>query len=230
MTGGGFVRTGLRRPAWIALAVLLILACTCVDTGTVPAPAPPTQFPWNSNPQVVYPTYTPYPTYTAAPPYEPPVQVIQPTATERPPEPVPADNQIAPPAPADNQPAPPAGGGSWNVLTADLAVTDLYPDNWPKGEIFVRVTDNGPGSPHNVAVGLSCTVQRHPYDGSPPSATGANGQITVYLDPGQTQIFDTGIYLDGTTSWFVVTCSTQVGFKDPNPSNDSYSETFPAPP
>ncbi len=227
MTTGGHVPTSLPRAAWIAFAVLLILACTCGQTVTVPtaAPpppqvyptqaAPPTAYQWDLNPPVAYPTYTPYPTYTAAP-YEPPVQPVEPVQE--------------PPKPADNEAAPPAGGGSWDVLTADLAVTDLYPDNWPKGEIFVRVTDNGPGSPHNVAVGLSCTVERNPYDFSPPSATGANGQITVDLDPGQTQIFDTGIYLDGTTSWFVVTCSTQVGFKDPNPSNDSYSESFPASP
>jgi hypothetical protein len=225
MTTRGLVPTFRPRTVWIALAALLILACTCVEAGTVPtAPppqpqvyptqaAPPTLYPWVSNPPAAYPTYTPYPTYTSQPVYQPPVQPVEPTSTKKPPE-----------------PAPPPGGGSWNVLTADLAVTDLYPDNWPQGEIFVRVTDNGPGSPHNVPVGLSCTVQKNPYTGAPPSASGANGQITVDLDPGQTQIFDTGIYLDGTTSWFVVTCTTQVGFKDPNPSNDSYSESFPPPP
>jgi len=215
MTAGGFVPTFLPRTAWIGLAALLILACTCIGTGTVPSapPPPPQVYPTQPAPPPAYPTYTPYPTYTSQPVHQPPAQPVAPTKTQKPPE-----------------AAPPPGGGSWNILTADLAVTDLYPDNWPQGEIFVRVTDNGPGSPHNIPVSLSCTIQKNPYDFAPPSASGANGQITVDLAPGQTQIFDTGIYLDGTTAWFVVTCTTQVGFKDPNPANDTYSETFPPPP
>jgi len=215
MTAGGFVPTFLPRTAWIGLAALLILACTCIGTGTVPSAPPPQPqvYPTQPAPPPAYPTYTPYPTYTSQPVHQPPAQPVAPTKTQKPPE-----------------AAPPPGGGSWNILTADLAVTDLYPDNWPQGEIFVRVTDNGPGSPHNIPVSLSCTIQKNPYDFAPPSASGANGQITVDLAPGQTQIFDTGIYLDGTTAWFVVTCTTQVGFKDPNPANDTYSETFPPPP
>jgi hypothetical protein len=222
MTTRGLVPTFLPRAVWIALGTVLILACTCGQVARAPvalAPqpqaAPPTAYSWESNPPAAYPTYTPYPTYTSQPVYQQP----QPTNTKKP-----------KPAPTDTEAAPPPGGGSWNVMSADLAVTDLYPDNWPQGEIYARVTDNGPGSPHNVNVGLSCSIQKNPYSGSPPSATGANGQITVNLDPGQTQIFDTGIYLDGTTAWFVVTCTTQPPFNDTNSSNDSYSETFPPPP
>jgi hypothetical protein len=45
-----------------------------------------------------------------------------------------------PPQATETSAPPPAGGGSWGQTQADLAVTDLYPDNWPLGEIFVRVT------------------------------------------------------------------------------------------
>ena len=41
------------------------------------------------------------------------------------------------PQPTPTEQAPPPGGGSWGILTADLAVTDLYPDNLPQGEVYV---------------------------------------------------------------------------------------------
>ena len=135
-----------------------------------------------------------------------------------------------PPTPTQTSQPPPPGGGSWGILTADLAVTDLYPDNWPQGRIYVRITNNGPGSPSNIEVQLSCTTGTNPNSGGIPSASGSSGPITISLVPGQTEAFDTGITVDGTKNWYAVTCQVQVQFKDPNPSNDSYSESFPPPP
>lgn len=126
---------------------------------------------------------------------------------------------------------PPPGGGFWGVTTADLAVTDLFPDNWPQGRIFVSITNNGPDSLSNIPNNqLSCTVGMHPYSGAPPHASGSSAPVTLSLVPGQTEAYDTGITVDGATHWYKVTCSIQANFKDPNPSNDSYSETFPPPP
>jgi hypothetical protein len=128
-----------------------------------------------------------------------------------------------------SQAAPP-GGGSWGVLTADLAVTDLFPDNYPQGTVYVRITNNGPGSPSNVTIQLSCTCGKNPYNGSPPSANGYNAPLTISLVPGQTEAYNTGITIDGSINWYEVTCSIQVPFKDPQSSNDSYTESIPPPP
>ena len=132
------------------------------------------------------------------------------------------------------QPQPPAppGGGSSGVTTADLAVTDLYPDNMPVGEVFARITNNGPSSVSNVGVQLGCSAVRTEYVGGAKSTHAlAPGTTNITLSPGQTAAFDTNIRIeDSTKYWYKVTCTVQVPFKDPNPSNNSYTESIPPSP
>jgi hypothetical protein len=121
-------------------------------------------------------------------------------------------------------PTPP-GGGSWGVLTADLAVTDLYPDKQPVGKVFARITNHGPQSVSNVPVALNCSV-------SETDSKGGKGvfplvvNVTVSLDPGKSQNVATGISIDTTKYKYVITCVPQVQFNDPK-TNDDYQETIP---
>lgn len=203
------------RPLWLLLTGVAF-ACTCnlsqlltpVASSTPQRPSP-------------YPTYTPYPTFTLLPAAT--VPPVLPSPTFKPPTQQPTSTFTEQP--------PPPGGGAWGVTTADLAVTDIFTDNWPQGGVFVRITNNGPDSLLNIPTNqLSCTTGVHPYDGSPPSAVESSWPLTISLTAGQTEAYDTGITVNGTIHWYDVTCNIQSNFNDPQPSNDSYSETFPPPP
>jgi hypothetical protein len=130
-----------------------------------------------------------------------------------------------------NDPNPGNNSHSRTFPTTDLAVTDLFPTSLPQGDIRARVTSNGPDSLTNAEVQLSCSVNVHPYGpGSIPYGHGSAFPITVSLNPGQTGEFPTGISVNTTQAWSEVTCTVQTPFDDPNPTNDSYPETFPPPP
>ncbi len=123
------------------------------------------------------------------------------------------------------------GGGTWGVLTADLAVTDLYPDNMPQGSVWVRITNHGHGTVTNVEIQLSVSAVRTEYVGGAKSTLAqAPRSITINLAPGQTAAFDTRLKINTSQYWYQVMATIQVPFKDPNPGNDSYTETIPPPP
>ncbi len=123
---------------------------------------------------------------------------------------------------------PPPGGGSWGQTQVDLAVTDLYPDNWPLGEIYVRITNNGPGSISNVANNLlQFAIIVHPYSGAPQVVQGPSTTVTLSLNPGETKEYRTYISLDGVNNWYDVSCEIVPVTADPNPGNNTYSENFP---
>jgi hypothetical protein len=133
---------------------------------------------------------------------------------------------VATPTPSG---APP-GGGSWGVLTTDLAVTDLFADKLVQGKVYARLTNHGPDSLSNVSVQLSCSQERTEYTSGTKVAAVSLNTLTLSLNPGQTKAFDTGLSVETTKYWYKITCSTQVSFKDPNTANDSYTETIPPPP
>ncbi len=126
---------------------------------------------------------------------------------------------------------PPSGGGSWGQTQVDLAVTDLYTDNWPLGEIYIRVTNNGPGSVTNTANNLiQFAIIVHPYSGAPQIVQGPSTTITISLVPGETKAYRTYTSLDGVNNWYEVSAEIVPVTADPNPGNNQYSETFPPPP
>jgi hypothetical protein len=116
--------------------------------------------------------------------------------------------------------------------SVDLAVTDLYPDNMPKGKVWVRITNNGPDSLTNASINLACTAIKTNY------VTGAKTkdaedypvQITLSLKPGETQAFSTQVLIDATAGWYDFSCRVSSSISDPKPANNSYSEKFPPPP
>ncbi len=141
---------------------------------------------------------------------------------------------VAPVAAAtDTEQAPPPGGGSWGVTTADIALTDIFTRNWPQDSIHVTIANNGPDSLSNIPNNqLYCTIETKYYSGIHPipPVLESSDLITLNLSPGKEESFDTGIAVDGTDKWFIVTCSIQANFKDPESSNNSHTGTLPPPP
>jgi hypothetical protein len=119
-----------------------------------------------------------------------------------------------------------------SFLTADIAVTDIYPDNWPNGKLFARVMNFGPDSISGQTLELGCSYIKHEY--LPPhgqqTIAVAPALITPTLNKGDTAIYDVHINVQGTQYWYDVTCNVSVPFNDPNIANNSYNEVFPPPP
>jgi hypothetical protein len=147
-----------------------------------------------------------------------------PSPTEQAPPPGGGSWGIVSPTPTEQ---PPPGGGSWGILTADLAVTDLYPDSLPQGEVYARITNNGPDSLANISVDLGCSGTGYLNQGGTITLATQPQSISVSLDPGQTAAFDTTMSVDTAQATYQLTCSIQVGFKDDVTANDSYTEWIP---
>jgi len=117
--------------------------------------------------------------------------------------------------------------------TADIAVTDLYPDNQPSGTLWARITNNGPDSLLSAGIQLSCFATRHRTAFCDTDTLGpliAEGINTS--DPGQTTTINAAMGLDTSTYWYEATCIVQPlkgSYSDPNPVNDSYTEIIPPP-
>ena len=125
----------------------------------------------------------------------------------------------------------PPGGGSWGVTKADLAVTDLFPQNMPKGAVLMRVVNNGPQTPGNADIDTTCTATIHGWtQGSPVSSAQQVFKFKGGLNPGQQGEYYTGIDVDTQQHWYEITCTIKPPFNDPNAANNSYKETIPPPP
>ena len=125
----------------------------------------------------------------------------------------------------------PPGGGSWGVTKADLAVTDLFPQNMPKGAVMMRIVNNGPQTPGNVDIDTTCTATIHGWtQGSPVSSAKQVFKFKGGLNPGQQGEYYTGIDVDTQQHWYEITCTIKPPFNDPNSANNSYKETIPPPP
>ncbi|MDH4136887.1 MAG: hypothetical protein OEW09_09285, partial [Anaerolineae bacterium] len=138
------------------------------------------------------------------------------------PEPEQPPTPLAGPTPT----SPPSGPPS--PQTVDLAVTDLYPDNLPKGKVYVRITNNGPASLTNASVELKCGGQGTPLGGQPPwSHVESPTILTISLNPGQTNAFQTNVAVDTTQYSYDVWCAVSPKtLSDPNTSNNKYSEAI----
>jgi hypothetical protein len=113
--------------------------------------------------------------------------------------------------------------------------SDLYPDNQPQGNIWVRVVNDGPTTLSNKKVRIGGSYTRSTLT-SPPTASGANiapADYTINLAPGQQQNINLGWQIDLTQYNYDFTVTvTAVDFTDPNTGNNSYKESFagtPAP-
>ncbi|MCJ7433938.1 MAG: hypothetical protein MUO77_10660 [Anaerolineales bacterium] len=115
----------------------------------------------------------------------------------------------------------------------DLALTDLFSQSLPKGDVYARVTNHGPASLSNAKVDLKCTVDKTDYSTGVKTSVAKSypASITLDLKPGQTKSFSTNITVDTSAHWYQFDCNVQVqNSNDPKTGNNSYSETFPPPP
>jgi hypothetical protein len=108
---------------------------------------------------------------------------------------------------------------------ADLAITDLRAEP-PSLEVLGDITNHGPGTVSNATVQLSC--QWDEYDTIDYAHhQGQLGPTPIFigsLNPGQTQVFNTGVVVNPGSYEVSFACSIQVPFDDPNPGNNSHSE------
>lgn len=111
-------------------------------------------------------------------------------------------------------------------ITADIRATDIYPDNQPKGIIFARITNDGPGilSGNKVTVTVSGTEKDIAA-----AATGSfitqPKQYLLTLKPGETQIINLEVDIDTSKYSYNFTITVApVDFTDTNSSNNSYTE------
>ena len=117
-----------------------------------------------------------------------------------------------------------------SLLKFDLAITDLFPDNLPKGKIISRVTFNGPAKSIDTTVDMNCTALLKPLPGIFASANPIRtfSQIKVSQFAGETKTYPIGIDVDADTFTYDITCEIiPKDFFDENSSNNSYQENIP---
>ena len=127
------------------------------------------------------------------------------------------------------------GEGQPGVTSADLAVTDLYPDQVPVGRLYLRITNNGPDTLQGVPVTVTCggTATDVTSGALTTIPNAPQGTFSITLAPGQTQAFPTQIDLDLNSFDYDMTCTVSAtsgsgDFFDPDPGNNTYTEEIDA--
>jgi hypothetical protein len=114
------------------------------------------------------------------------------------------------------------------ILTAqaDLAVTDIFPQSLPIGEVYTRITNNGPDSLVNAPLHFFCSYTATSSTGQTSTKVNPINTITFSTNPGETQVFDAQISVDTSCTKYDVKCEVEV-YYDPKPDDDTYEETIP---
>jgi hypothetical protein len=129
-----------------------------------------------------------------------------------------------PPPPAQIIPPAPLPSG----VTADVTPTDLYPDNQPKGVMWIRITNNGPDALTNKKVTVTVSQSRSTLTVPPvvDSSTGPPIEYVLGNLPGETYNYSLGWQIDTSHYRYDFTVTvTPVDFTDPNSSNNTYKES-----
>jgi hypothetical protein len=114
-----------------------------------------------------------------------------------------------------------------SAFSADLAVTDLYADSLPQGTVYARITNNGPSAVNKVNVQLSCQGDGY-RRGLKMTTVSGDVYVAMNLSAGQTGTFNTGVSVDTQQlDYYMMTCSIQVPFNEPNTNNNSHTERIP---
>jgi hypothetical protein len=121
--------------------------------------------------------------------------------------------------------------GSVNLplINIDLAVNDIFPDNMPRGNVFVRITNRGPDAGNGQEMVLNCQAILTPL----PGMIAAADPISVKLklinsqSKGETKEFDTTIDVDSDSFSYMITCNISHDYADSNSANNYYRESIP---
>jgi hypothetical protein len=121
----------------------------------------------------------------------------------------------------------PPGGSSWGVTEADIMPTDIYPGNQPYGQLWVRITNNGPDDLNSHPVEISIGGIRVDRTTGKKDRYGGNVNVKVSVAKGQTVAVATGVSIDNKVFWYETAQTTLsvTDWNDPNPGNNSYDET-----
>jgi hypothetical protein len=124
-----------------------------------------------------------------------------------------------------------SSNGLWgNVPKADLAVTDIFPENMPRGKVFFHITNNGPDTLNNTPVNVSCYKWEHVF---PTNWQGGRVieetkafQLIIHPMPGETHTFYTQFDIDTDLAEYEFTCHVNF-LNDPKSGNNEYTEAVP---
>jgi hypothetical protein len=120
------------------------------------------------------------------------------------------------------------GYGEESSIHTDLAVTDIFPENLPFGDLKLRITNHGPtpltAYPAEVichAHGISWGGPEHGQEDRE-----SHQQIILSLGPGDTDEFEVGITIDANLYQYEVVCEVWTDI-DPEHHNNIYMEMVP---
>ena len=131
--------------------------------------------------------------------------------------------------PESECPGGPGGesGGEGDVR-ADLAVTDIFPENLPHGDLKARITNHGPTPLTSYQAELFCHAHGISWGGPEKGRDDREGhqQVVLSLGSGDTDEFETGIKIDANLYQYEVFCEIWIEH-DHNHNNNIYKEMVP---
>ena len=110
---------------------------------------------------------------------------------------------------------------------ADLALTDLFAPDPTAGELYARITNNGPDTLVNAPAQLQCSYTVIFEFMGTKTFTDPPVPITVSLVPGETEAWDTQVKVAPALGEFDVKCELSADY-DPNKANNTHSVVIPA--
>lgn len=122
----------------------------------------------------------------------------------------------------------PEGGPGEEGIRTDLAVTDIFPEILPFGDLKARITNNGPTPLTTYPAELFCHAHGVSWGGPEHGEEDreSHQQVILSLGPGDTDEFETGIKIDANLYQYEVICEVWVDI-DPEPQNNFYMEMVP---
>jgi hypothetical protein len=117
-----------------------------------------------------------------------------------------------------------------HLIQTDLAVTDIFPDKIPQGDVYCRITNRGPDDLKDATFSLLTVVTSHYILSDFIDGCVTSEKITTSLDARETKEFLIFSGIDTNQFWYGVNCSIDLPLYDPKTSNNSYSETIPPQP
>jgi hypothetical protein len=126
------------------------------------------------------------------------------------------------------QPQNPPSNQCQSNFETDIAVTDIYTDNLPHGQVHIRITNHGPCTLQNVKDDIYCFLDKTDQKTNQVSYDSVTVSVVYNISLGGQETYPTGINLDTNTYDYKVTCNLQPGnFNELDSSNNSFEEKFP---
>jgi len=121
------------------------------------------------------------------------------------------------------------GYGEESGIRTDLAVTDIFPENLPFGDLKVRITNHGPTPLTTYPAEVICHAHGVSWGGPAHGEEDRNShqQIILSLGPGDTDEFEAGITIDANLYQYEVVCEVWTDI-DSQHHNNVYMEMVPS--